>query len=99
MTPGELTTLIVEVLSGLQQESGRSDVEIVETTRPIGDLPRFDSLSGLEATVELADRLDCHIPEDTNLFINESGTRPLRVHQVAERLNRLLNSKITANGE
>ena len=86
MTPQELQNIVCEVLVEIQTQSGREVARVDGRTRPIGGLLGFDSLSGLEATVELSQKLECEIPEDVNLFVNEAGTRALRVEEVARRL-------------
>jgi acyl carrier protein len=86
----KLQQIICEVLVEIQTQSGREVSRVDGRTCPIGDLHGFDSLSGLEATVELSQRLGCEIPEDVNLLVNEKGTRALRVEEVAKRLEAML---------
>lgn len=90
MTIQELEQVIIEVLVWIQTESGREVPPVDGRTRPIGDLPGFDSMSGLEATVELGQRLGCEIPEDVNLFVNDKGTRALRIEEVARQIEAML---------
>lgn len=52
MDKAKVVKVITEVLSELQSISGRNPVPISEELCPIGDLDEFDSLNGVEATVE-----------------------------------------------
>jgi len=82
----EVVRVLLDVLGTIQQNSGRSYDPINENTCPIGDLDGFDSLNGVEATVELADRLGIDIARAT-VFVNEAGTKALSVSEVAELLS------------
>jgi acyl carrier protein len=85
MNHAEVVSVLLDVLTSIQQNSGRDIASISGNTCPIGDLDGFDSLNGVEATVELADRLGVEI-SGTSVFVNESGTKALTVTEVAERL-------------
>jgi acyl carrier protein len=75
---------LVAVLRQVQETSGRPCPAIVDTTKPIGDLPGFDSLLAVEATVLLEQKLGCTLANGTP-FISESGTRALRINAIVER--------------
>lgn len=85
MNHAEVVSVLLDVLTCIQQNSGRDIAAISGNNCPIGDLDGFDSLNGVEATVELADRLGIEI-SGTSVFVNESGTKALSVTEVAERL-------------
>lgn len=85
MNHAEVLSVLLDVLTSIQQNSGRDIAAISGDTCPVGDLDGFDSLNGVEATVELADRLGIEI-SGTSVFVNESGTKALSVTEVAERL-------------
>ncbi len=84
-TKAQITEVVAEVLAEIQASSGREPVAITGQTCPIGDLPDFDSLNGVEATVELADRLGVEIP-GVNVFVNEKGTKALRVSEITDNI-------------
>ena len=71
------------MLTEIQSISGSSSVGISQSTCPIGDLVDFDSLNGVEATVELSDRLGIDIP-GVNAFVNENETKALLVSEIAD---------------
>ena len=74
MDKQHIQQVLIEVLTEIQTNSGLPVIEIDEDTRPIGDLPGFDSLTGIEATVELTHRLG-HQMTDENIFVSAKGTR------------------------
>jgi acyl carrier protein len=74
MEKTKVIEVIADVLKEIQSMSGRTPVPISATTCPIGDLADFDSLNGVEATIELSDRLGIEIP-GVNGFVNEQGTK------------------------
>lgn len=85
MKQAEAVRAVTDVLTEIQRISGRETVEISSSSCPIGDLPGFDSLSGVEATVELSSRLGIDLA-GVNAFANEKGTRALRVSEIAENI-------------
>ena len=56
MNQTELEEMLIEVVCRLQELSGREKVSVTSDTKPVLDMPGFDSLNGVEATVEV---LDC----------------------------------------
>ena len=83
MTKEDVLKSIVEVLSFVQDMSGRMPVNITPKTCPIGDLEQFDSLNGVEATVELSTRLGIEL-RGPNVFVNDEGTKALSVSEIAD---------------
>ena len=88
MEKANVVKVITEVLTDLQSISGRKPVPISGKTCPIGDLDEFDSLNGVEATVELSDRLGIDLP-GVNEFVNEQGTKALTVSEIANHICKL----------
>lgn len=91
MNKFEVIRQVIEVLGDIQRISGRNVVTLDEGTRPIGDLPGFDSLNGVEATLRIEQRLGIQFSETNNLF--EQGNRALRVVEVAERVCSILKAE------
>jgi acyl carrier protein len=85
MEKTKVIEVIADVLKEIQSMSGRTPVPISATTCPIGDLADFDSLNGVEATIELSDRLGIEIP-GVNGFVNEQGTKALTISEIADRI-------------
>ena len=85
MTRAEIQSKVVEALKEILRQSGGSDDPIAgPDTKPIGDLPGFDSLNGEEATVLLEAELGCELPQ--NVFIAEGPRRALQIHETVEQL-------------
>lgn len=85
MTRGEVESKVIAALRELQVQSGRQEaVDATPDTRPIGDLPEFDSLNGEEVTVLLEVELGCVLPG--NIFIAEGGRRALSVREAVGEL-------------
>lgn len=82
MKKTEAVEVVIDVLKSVQEVSGREVGEIVGSTCPIGDLDGFDSLSGVEASAVLSDRIGFDLP-GVNAFVNEKGTNALSVNQIA----------------
>lgn len=82
MDADQVTKVVIEVLTELQEMSGREAIPISSSTCPIGDLDGFDSLNGVEATVELSERLGFDVPA-INAFVDETGTKALTVAEIA----------------
>ncbi len=86
MTRKQVEAAVIGAIAEIQEMSGRECLNIDAKTIPICDVPGFDSLNGLEATVEIAGRLKMEIPNETNIFTNEAGDRALSVCEIGDRL-------------
>jgi len=96
MDKQQIQQVLIEVLTEIQTNSGQPAIEIDEDTCPISDLPGFDSLTGIEATVELTHRLG-HQMTYENIFVNSKWTRALRIREIADRLYGMLNPEVASN--
>ena len=83
MTQVEAEAVIIDVICKIQQLSGREAVPITSNSCPITDMPGFDSLNGVEATIEVMNRLNLNL-EFNNVLVNDSGA--LTVAAAAARL-------------
>jgi len=90
MTQTELEALITEVVNKVQTLSGRETVAITSSTRPVNDVPEFDSLNGVEATIEIMERLKIDL-EFNNVLVDKATA--LTVEEAAQRLLPLVNKK------
>ncbi len=86
MSGSEVERAIVEVLTEIQTMSGAPCPAMDGRTCPLRDLPQFDSQLALLATVELCARLQCAIPEDVNVFIDEETNRPRRIGDIRDEI-------------
>ena len=92
MSLDEIQAIVLEVLREVQTLSGRSWTGLDPTAKPIGHLHGFDSLSGVEATVIVEEKLGCRDLEVDSVFISEDGKRALTVREVAQRISKLLTA-------
>lgn len=88
----QFQSVVIEVLIEIQKLSGRKWSGLTPDATPIGDFEGFDSLSAIEATVMIEEKLDCELGVDS-VFISESGKRALTVREIAERLTKLVQAK------
>lgn len=96
MDKQEIVTKVVQTVAYVQEMSGRSSVGIGVSTRPVGGVEGFDSLSGVEATVMLSESLGVDLPEDYNPFISSDGKRALSLGEIADTLSTYIGEKAVA---
>ena len=96
MDKQEIATKVVQTLAHVQEVSGRSSAGIGASTRPVGGVEGFDSLSGVEATVMLSESLGVDLPEDYNPFISNDGNRTLSVSEIADNLSTYVEAEAIA---
>ena len=96
MDKQEIVTKVVQTVSHVQEVSGRSSAGIGASTRPVGGVEGFDSLSGVEATVMLSESLGVNLPEDYNPFISNDGKRALSVGEIADNLSTYIGAEAIA---
>jgi acyl carrier protein len=96
MDKREIEQILRETLKQIQVESGHPHVEISEETCPLDEIPGFDSLTAIEATVELARRLGRELPEE-NIFVNSEGRGTSSIGEIAERLHEMFNPKVASH--
>ena len=92
MDKPEIVTAVVETIAKVQGSSGRPCAGIGASTRPIGGVEGFDSLSGVEATVILSESLGVDIPINANPFMSEDGRRALSISEIADTLSTHIGS-------
>ena len=96
MDKQEIVTKVVQTLVRVQEVSGRSSAGIGASTRPVGGVEGFDSLSGVEATVMLSEYLGVDLPEDYNPFISNDRKRALSVSEIADSLSAYVGAEVIA---
>jgi acyl carrier protein len=90
MTGDEVVRRIIKVLHQVQEWSGKPRVTIGADTKPIGGLPGFDSLNGVEVTTMICDEFKFDFPRP-NIFVNDAGNRARTVSQVAKCVRSVLS--------
>lgn len=80
----EALKLIIGLVARLQNISGREIPSVInEKTVPIGGLPGFDSLNGLELTMMLPKKIGW---SGNNVCVSDDGKKALSIEEIAERL-------------
>lgn len=77
---------LIEVLEGIQADSGEDCPLIVGETKPIEELPQFDSKVWPVAIGMIAAELNINVPDDVNIFRGEEGADALTISQIVARL-------------
>jgi len=90
MNQEEIEALLIKVVNAIQKQSGRADAVVSEETRPVVDIEGFDSLNGVEATVDVIDQLELEL-EFNNVFVEDGEA--LTIHQAAKRIGKCANKK------
>lgn len=90
MTQGEIEQMLIKIVCEIQTLSGRETVDVSNATRPVLDMPGFDSLNGVEATVEAIDKLQQDL-KFNNVFVEDD--KALTIHQAASRLLSCISKK------
>jgi hypothetical protein len=83
VTQSEVEKMLIDVVCEIQNLSGRTAVPVSGLTCPILDVPGFDSLNGVEATIEAIDRLNQEL-DYNNVFVDND--KALTIREAATRL-------------
>ena len=93
MNPDTLKRKLIAVLGQIQADSGLECPTLTGTTKPIENLPKFDSKVWPVATTILATEIDATIPNDVNIFVNETTKLPRSIDDTAAFVYDLLEKK------
>jgi hypothetical protein len=77
---------LIEVLEGIQAASGEECPLLVGETKPLEDLPQFDSKVWPVAIGMVAAELSIDIPDDVNIFRNKESAEALTITEIVARL-------------
>ena len=91
MDAASIRTMVLDVLTEVQEISGEDYVDIGPRDKPLGTLGGFDSLKGIEATVMVQERLGCQIERDS-LFVSEDGRRATTLAEICTHLGEIVAS-------
>lgn len=87
MTLGEIEKILIDTVCEIQAISGRESVPVTATTRPMEDVPGFDSLNCVEATIDALGKLGIDA-DFNNVFADDNEA--LSIKQAAVRLMALM---------
>ena len=89
LTRARVVKALVTGLREAQQDIVNEPEQIDESTRPIGDLEYFDSLTSVEVTLHCLTALGIKdLPSSSSLFISKRN-EALTVGEVADRIMKL----------
>ena len=74
---------LIAVLGQIQVDSGLERPSLTGTTMPVDDIPKFDSKVWPVATTILSTETGARIPNDVNIFVNDTTKRPRSIDEVA----------------
>lgn len=77
---------LIQVLERIQAASKKPSPKITAETRPLDDLPGFDSKLWPAAVSMLAAELGITIPVEENIFLSPDGKRRLTIRESAARV-------------
>ncbi|MEX2381191.1 MAG: acyl carrier protein [Opitutales bacterium] len=89
----ELQSMLLACVRDVQEMCGKAPPALALDTCPFTDLEGFDSLTAVEATGLLSQRLGKKIrcgKDEINLFVSKDGRTPLKLLEVVDRMESLV---------
>ena len=83
MDPAALKEKLIAVLGQIQADSGLECPALTGATKPIEHLPKFDSKVWPVATTILATEIGETIPNDVNIFVDDTTKLSLSIDDIA----------------
>ena len=83
MDPTALKDALIAVLGQVQADSGLECPPLTGATKPLEDLPKFDSKVWPIATTILATEIRATIPDDVNIFVDDATKLPRSIDETA----------------
>ncbi len=90
---------LIEILQTIQTASGLECPTIVGTTKPLEDLPQFDSKIWPVATGMLAEKLGITIDNDVNIFSEGKTCNPLTIDSTVAMVVALIANHSTSEAK
>jgi hypothetical protein len=83
MDPATLKEKLIAILGQIQADSGLECPPLPGATKPVETLPKFDSKVWPVATTILATEIGATIPNDVNIFVDETTKLPRSIEETA----------------
>ncbi len=93
MNISTIESALVEVLQTIQSTSGLECPPLLGTTKPIEDLPKFDSKIWPVAIGILGAKLGISIANDVNIFCKEDSTTALTIDEITLKVSQLVQDQ------
>ena len=92
MDPTALQEKLITVLSQIQVDSGLPCPSLTGATKPVDDIPGFDSKVWPVATTILSKEIGADIPDEVNIFV-EDQEKPRSIVQIVDFMCTLANQQ------
>jgi len=83
MDPATLKEKLIAVIGQIQTNSGLECPPLTGVTKPVENVPRFDSKVWAAAITILATEIGKPIPNDVNIFVDETTKLPRSIDETA----------------
>ena len=93
MDPAALKGELIAVLGQIQTDSGLECPPLTGATKPVENLPEFDSKVWPVAITILATEIGVTIPNDVNIFVDERTKLPCSIDDTAIFVSDLLKKQ------
>jgi hypothetical protein len=93
MDPATLKEKLITVLTQIQTDSGLECPALSGAIKPVDSIPKFDSKVWPVATTILATEIGATIPNDVNIFVDETTKLPRSIDQTAVFVCELLKKQ------
>ncbi|MET4312702.1 hypothetical protein [Bradyrhizobium sp. RT4b] len=93
MDPVIVKETLIKVLSQIQADSGLECPALTGATKPIENIPKFDSKVWPVATTILATEIKAEIPNDVNIFVDEATKLARTIDETAVFVCNLLKKQ------
>lgn len=93
MDPATLKDKLIVVLGQIQVDSGLECPPLTGSIKPVENLPKFDSKVWPVATTILATEIGATIPNDVNIFVDETTKLPRSIDETATFVCELLKKQ------
>ncbi len=93
MNPVTLKEKLIAVLGQIQADSGLECPSLTGATKPIDNIPKFDSKVWPVATTILSTEIGTSIPNDVNIFVDDTTKLPRSIDEAAVFVCELLKNE------
>lgn len=81
MTEDDVKAALIKAISEIQKNVGLDCPTLTGATKPLADVPKFDSPTGAAAASKLGNALGLDIPNTVNIFVDEESKANLTIDQ------------------
>ena len=93
MNPATLKEKLIAVLGQIQVDSGLECPPLTGMTKPVENIPKFDSKVWPVATTILSTEIGAPIPNHVNIFVDETTKLPCSIDENAVIVSKILKKQ------